>query len=239
MISTLIDLLGRFYANKDFISFAAIARSMHATIPDDQVSLQFLGLAYYRSGRVHDALQVFNQLVRRRKPAVDVATADSRRAHGESHSAAAACYREATRRNPEIARAWYDLGVVLLKLRKYRQAIPAFRSALVAQPEFPQAAREIGKAARQLKERTTAAGKSSRRQAHWPGKRNAGGTRGNIAHRRGDYLVAPTGFVKASTKHAAFAGIAPLARHAQRRAAGMSGGAARVARRMVGAARRR
>ena len=54
-------------------------------------------------------------------------------------SCAAVCYQEATKRNPWLAKAWYDLGAVLLKLKKSELAIPAFRSFLAAQPASSQA----------------------------------------------------------------------------------------------------
>lgn len=146
MISTLVDLLANFYAKNDFTNFEAIARSLLNTVPNDQVSLQFLGLVYYRTGRVKDAIRTFNKVILRRKPAkADPVTANGKLPHGDN--AAAACYQEATRHSPVLARTWFDLGTTLLELGKYEQAIPAFRSSLMAQPESTQAMLALGQTA--------------------------------------------------------------------------------------------
>ena len=144
MISTLVDLLANFYARNEYANFEAIARSLLNTIPNDQVSPQFLGLVYYRTGRIKDAIRIFDKAIRRRKPA-KAETNDDPLTEGDY--AAAACYQEATRHSPELAQAWYDLGTTLLELRKYEQAIPAFRSALMAQPNHAQAMLALGRAA--------------------------------------------------------------------------------------------
>ena len=139
MISTLVDLLGNFYLNNDLTHFETIARTLHASIPDDLVSLQFLGLACYRTGRVDEAVSIFDKVLRRR---TTLASADPKVATNEiagDETCAAICYREATKRNPWLAKAWYDLGAILLKLKKSELAIPAFRSFLAAQPASNQA----------------------------------------------------------------------------------------------------
>ena len=138
MISTLVDLLGNFYVNNDLTHFETIARTLHASVPDDLVSLQFLGLAYYRTGRVDEAVSIFNKVLRRRKTLADAASKATNKIAGDE-TCAAICYREATKRNPWLAKAWYDLGAALLKLKKSELAIPAFRSFLAAQPASSQA----------------------------------------------------------------------------------------------------
>ena len=47
MINALFDLLGAFYQSGDLAQAEWIARSILQAIPDDSVSLQFLGLVYY------------------------------------------------------------------------------------------------------------------------------------------------------------------------------------------------
>jgi tetratricopeptide (TPR) repeat protein len=138
MISTLVDLLGNFYVNNDLTHFETIARTLHASVPDDLVSLQFLGLAYYRTGRVDEAVSIFNKVLRRRKTLADAASKATNEIAGDE-TCAAICYREATKRNPWLAKAWYDLGAALLKLKKSELAIPAFRSFRAAQPASSQA----------------------------------------------------------------------------------------------------
>ena len=144
MISTLVDLLGNFYANNDFTHVETIARTLHASVPDDLVSLQFLGLAYYKTGRVDEAVSIFDKVLRRRKRLADAASNAATDDITGDETCAAVCSREATKRNPWLAKAWYDLGAALLKLKKSELAIPAFRSFLAAQPVSSQALLALG-----------------------------------------------------------------------------------------------
>ena len=135
MIGTLVDLLGSFYASNDLINFEAMARSLHAAIPGDQMSLQFLGLVYYRTGRIKDAKSLFDKLRLRRAASNDI---DDIAASGEpaipDDPATLACYQEATRQRPYLARAWYDLGSILMELGRFEQAVAVFRNSLKADP---------------------------------------------------------------------------------------------------------
>ena len=134
MIGTLVDLLGNFYVDNDLTHFETIARTLHASVPEDLVSLQFLGLAFYRTGRIDEAVSIFDKVVRRRKGLVPDSVVDVAPVITGDDSCVAVCYQEATRRNPRLAKAWYDLGAVLLKLKKSELAISAFRNFLTAQP---------------------------------------------------------------------------------------------------------
>lgn len=134
MISTLVDLLGNFYASNDFTHFETIARTIQASVPNDLVSLQFLGLAYYQTGRINEAVSVFDRVVRRKKPLAGAVDAPVVAELSEDDNCAEICYREATRHGSQLAKAWYDLGTVLLKLKKFDLAIPAFRNYLAARP---------------------------------------------------------------------------------------------------------
>ena len=116
MISTLINLLGSFYESKEFSKAETIAHNIHTAIPRDQVSLKFLGLVYYRTGRINEAMRLFDQL--ERNPNCALATQET----SPLDSAAVACAREATLRVPYLAQAWRDLGNALLKLRKFQRA---------------------------------------------------------------------------------------------------------------------
>ncbi|MBK7952719.1 MAG: hypothetical protein IPK02_01445 [Candidatus Accumulibacter sp.] len=60
MINALFDLLGMFYQSGDFVQAEWMARSVLLAIPDDIVSLQLLGLVYYRTERRSKALQAFS-----------------------------------------------------------------------------------------------------------------------------------------------------------------------------------
>jgi hypothetical protein len=59
MITALIDLMGIYYQAGNLPQMAAIARSLLASIPNDIVALQFLGLALFQMGRVEAARQIF------------------------------------------------------------------------------------------------------------------------------------------------------------------------------------
>jgi tetratricopeptide (TPR) repeat protein len=137
MIDALLELFGTFYQTGNFLQAERIACRILEAIPDDLVSLQFLGLVYYRTGRREEAIEAFN-------------TATCRSLDHDSHlrvdsrlRASAQCLRAARVPGSTVAAAWYDLGVVLFRLRRYQQAISAFQSALSGRPDFQAAQRAI------------------------------------------------------------------------------------------------
>ena len=197
MISTLIDLLGSFYARNDLINFEAIARSIHASIPNDQVSLQFLGLVYYRTGRIKDAVHVFEKLVRRRRPFSEDERKMVKSDLPQGDYAAAACYQAATRRSSKLARAWYDLGTTLLALRRFKQAIPAFRSALVTQPEFTEAMLAISRTSLRVGDLTAAEEGFSRLRELQPNNGEVYLGLGQVYRKRRDFATARACLVRA------------------------------------------
>ena len=114
MISALVNLLGSFYENKDYAGVERIANRIHVSIPGDQVSLQFLGLVYYQTGRIVDAMKVFERV--QCKQVVDCTAApDNEEA---LDSAVTEVSREAGRRVPYLAQAWRDLGNALTRMRE-------------------------------------------------------------------------------------------------------------------------
>ena len=124
MISTLIHLLGRSYESNDFAKAETIAHSIHKAVPGDEVSLKFLGLVYYRTGRIKDAIQLFDRIHRRqsaRPERIETGT-----------SAVVAVTQEATRRFPYLAQAWHDLGCALMKLRSHELAPQSFPGTCLA-----------------------------------------------------------------------------------------------------------
>jgi len=124
MISTLINLLGSFYERKEFTKAETIAHNIHTAIPRDQVSLKFLGLVYYRTGRINEAIRLFDQLERGANPAL--ATLET----PPLDSAALACAHEATLRVPYLAQAWRDLGKALSTLRKSQRVPQSHQSSV-------------------------------------------------------------------------------------------------------------
>ena len=124
MISTLVNLLGGFYESNDFAKVEAIAHSINRAVPGDEVSLKFLGLVYYRTGRTKDAIKLFDRVHRRtsaRPEKIETGT-----------SAVAAVAREATRRVPYLAQAWCDLGSALMKLKGSEAPQQSFQTACLA-----------------------------------------------------------------------------------------------------------
>ncbi len=124
MISTLVNLLGSFYESRDFAKVETLANRIQVAVPGDQVSLKFLGLAYYRTGRIKDAMHLFERVQGKQKVAEGI-TPESLET---VDSAVVAVSQEAKRRVPYLAQAWRDLGNVLLKSK----APQAFDSACMA-----------------------------------------------------------------------------------------------------------
>ena len=126
MISTLVNLLGGYYESNDFAKVEAIAHSINKAVPGDEVSLKFLGLAYYRTGWTKDAIRLFNRVHRRASTRPEKIETGS--------SAVAAVAREASRRVPYLAQAWCDLGRTLMVQRtdKRAAAAPSFQRACLA-----------------------------------------------------------------------------------------------------------
>ena len=139
MIGALVELLGKYYVNDDLNNVETIARSILAAVPDDQVSLQFIGLVYYRSGRIDEAVRLFSRVKLRQQPTLEEVAGPTPSRIAKRDNAATACYEAATRQNPHMARAWHDLGMTLQELGKFEHALRAFHCATLAHPEFAQA----------------------------------------------------------------------------------------------------
>lgn len=136
MIDALFDLFGTFYQRGNFLQAEQLARNIRQAVPDDLVSLQFLGLLYYRTRRHEQAIEAFDAAAGSREASAASCVDHSLRASRE-------CVRAAHRQGSALARVWYDLGVVLFRLRRYPQAINALQSALQGQPDFSAAMRAI------------------------------------------------------------------------------------------------
>ena len=194
MIGTLIDLLGNFYARNDLGNFEAITRSLLSAIPDDQVSLQFLGLVYFRTGRTKDAIRIFDK-VASRLFAIE-GTGNTEAQLFQVDHAAAVCYQEATRPNPDLALAWHDLGIALLDLGKYEQAILPFRSALIAQPNSTSTLLALGQTALRIGDLATAEECYSRLCVLEPNNNEAYLGLGQIYRKRRDFATAHACFIR-------------------------------------------
>ena len=166
MIDALFDLFGTFHQRGDLVQAEAIARMIRQAIPDDCVSLQFLGLTWYRTGRREKAIEAFKAAAacphdRRGSFHID------RRLH-----AATQCQRAARGIGPALPGVWYDLGLVLFRLRRYQQAIDAFQTALSGRPDFPAAQRALTRSIERASRRQTGA---QQHEASLAGKSHAEG----------------------------------------------------------------
>ncbi len=143
MINALFDLLGMFYQDGNLAQAEWMARSILQTIPDDVVSLQLLGLVYYRTERRDQAERAFN------------AAEGNAPVHTDDNlQASAQCLEAASGHGSTLAGAWYDLGLVLFRLRRYPQAISALQAAVTARPGYAKAQRAIARVARLSQART-------------------------------------------------------------------------------------
>jgi Flp pilus assembly protein TadD len=198
MIGALMDLLAGCYVKGQFSRVVAIARSLQVAVPDDRVSLQFLGLAYYRSGRIEQAKRVFERVVNRRKKSAIRMPWHSRRLEpGDIAPAATVCYTEATRPSSELAKTWFDLGVALNELGAPEKAISAFHSALSAQPDFPEAMLAMGSAALRAGDLDAAAEGFSRLRTLHPEAPDAYKGLGQVYRHRRDFAAARECFSRA------------------------------------------
>jgi tetratricopeptide (TPR) repeat protein len=135
MLHTLFQQIGIEYSRGRFNEVESAARAILTTVPDDFASLQLLALAYYRSGRKVEALEILNADSQENDQTLQAdAEAGEDFLSRNGYSAAAACQLAATRQSPELALAWYDLGMIWTELGRSDRALRAFRSALAACP---------------------------------------------------------------------------------------------------------
>lgn len=137
MIDALFELLGTLYQKGDFVQAERVARGIQQTIPGDVVSLHFLGLLCYRTGRRDDALRAFIAA------AGDSTDSTALPGVAKSLRASTHCLRAARSQGPALASAWYDLGLILFRLRRYRQALAALQAVTCALPDGRAAKRAI------------------------------------------------------------------------------------------------
>jgi tetratricopeptide (TPR) repeat protein len=143
MINALFDVLGTCYQAGDFAQAEMIARSILRAIPDDTVSLQFLGLVYHRTRRFADARAVFAAT----SSAVAPPPADTA-APGATALASAQCLPAASGEGSALADAWYELGLLLFRRRHFPPAMRALQAAISARPNFHAAQQAIHRVAR-------------------------------------------------------------------------------------------
>jgi hypothetical protein len=127
VILALVDLLANYYQAGDLTQMEAIARSMLTAMPDDIVSLQFLGLALYQTGRIHDAYLAFKQVALQFGEARDEALQTT------CEPAAAISYRAAISAETGLTQGWWQIAGLLNKFGFRRAAHRAFQAAIISQ----------------------------------------------------------------------------------------------------------
>lgn len=145
----------------------AIARSLLAAIPDDVVATSILGLICYRTGRLPEAMRFFSLADRCASQSVGKpgdAAVPGGPASGE-------CLLEATRPGSNLARGWYDLGLILARHGRYRQAANALAAAVAARPGFVEAQRTMRAISSRLRHAGSGARPPAWRRAFHPLKR--------------------------------------------------------------------
>ena len=147
MIRAMVELLGNFYASNDLGNFEIIARSLNASVPEETVSMLFIGLARYRRGQVEDAVELFNEVSRLPPQPRTKDTNFSSIKIAKNKSLAITSFIEAARNDPNLAQIWYDLGTALRETGNNDGAMQAFQTAVTAKPEFADAILETGAAA--------------------------------------------------------------------------------------------
>ena len=103
------------------------------------------GLAYAQEGKYKLAMQYFNQALARDGKRADIyyqlgkVHASRRTGFGatekaEALQAAILCFEKAIALEPQMAEAYNDLGLVLMRMKRYNEALARFRSALKIEP---------------------------------------------------------------------------------------------------------
>ncbi|HZV55229.1 MAG TPA: hypothetical protein VFF82_09835 [Rhodocyclaceae bacterium] len=126
MITALIDLMGAYYQAGNLPQMAVIARSILASIPEDVVALQFLGLALYQMGRIEAARHVFKRVCTKSNAVLtnDLVTT------GES--AATTILRLAKAPASGLSEAWQHIAHAMHSLGFGNAATQAYETSLAA-----------------------------------------------------------------------------------------------------------
>lgn len=123
MIEAFVDFLAQSAQTGNLTQMEVIARSLLASIPEDLVALQFLGLALYQSGRIMDARRVFKRVA-------DIAETPEQLDYlSVCEPAAVATLRAATQRHSGLSDAWYRISEILSTFGFQRPAAQALAAA--------------------------------------------------------------------------------------------------------------
>jgi tetratricopeptide (TPR) repeat protein/SAM-dependent methyltransferase len=118
-----------------------------ASDPNDIITLHRLGHLATRTGRVDDALALFNRAIgiNRHVPELYMGMAAACHAAGRLEDAASHC-AEAARVRPDYAEAHLEQGNVLMELNRPTDAVLCYRRAATSRPGYTQALVNLGRA---------------------------------------------------------------------------------------------
>lgn len=103
MLRKFFELFAWHYASGNMALVEAVVHTILRTVPDDLISPQFLGLVYYRTGRIDAATRVLRAAAPMPSPLDEfVSEGDDYFLSRHGNSAAAACCLAATCRNPDL-----------------------------------------------------------------------------------------------------------------------------------------
>jgi tetratricopeptide (TPR) repeat protein len=137
MITAMIDLMGAYYQAGNLQQMAVMARSILASIPNDLVAMQFLGLALYQMGRIEAARRVFARVC------AQMNKQPRQAAETTGEMAAATLYRQARAPASNLGNAWQQIAQAMRSLGFREAAARAYDMSLAARGIAVQAGNAI------------------------------------------------------------------------------------------------
>ena len=145
--SQLRDMGDRHAQAGDVAQAESLYHQALASDPNDIVTLHRLGHLATRSGRIDEALALFNRAIgiNRHVPELYMGMAAACHAAGRLEDAASHC-AEAARVRPDYAEAHLEQGNVLMELNRPADAVVCYRRSANARPGYTQALVNLGRA---------------------------------------------------------------------------------------------
>lgn len=120
--------------------------------PKEGAAWFFVGIAYEKLGRYHEAIRAYREAIRRKenfsKAWCNLGTCY---AYLGQYSEAVDAFKRAVRQKEDFGRAWSDLGAADVELGHYSEAVRALEKAVQLRPNLPEAWCNLGTAYAELK----------------------------------------------------------------------------------------
>jgi tetratricopeptide (TPR) repeat protein/SAM-dependent methyltransferase len=145
--SQLRDMGDRHAQAGDVAQAESLYRQALASDPNDIITLHRLGHLATRTGRIDEALALFNRAIgiNRHVPELYMGMAAACHAAGRLEEAASHC-ADAARVRPDYAEAHLEQGNVLMELNRPADAVLCYRRAATSRPGYTQALVNLGRA---------------------------------------------------------------------------------------------